>query len=99
MPKRVDVKALRSSMGMSTEDLAGRIGVHARTIERWESGKVAPSPLASSRLRELQHPDLPRRRSYEPSEMRAAMRSADDSADDFVRPAGGIVPSRRINNG
>lgn len=53
MPRRFDVKALRDVMGISQTDLADRLGVHQRTIQRWENAEVDPSPLAVRRLREL----------------------------------------------
>lgn len=57
MSRRVNVNALRTSMGLSIEQLAERLGVHARTVSRWENAHTDPSPLALKQLRELQAPD------------------------------------------
>lgn len=73
MPPRINTKALRASMGLSIDGLAEKIGVHGRTISRWENGHTDPSPLAVARLRELQQADAqgqpgsgsPRRRPFE----------------------------------
>lgn len=69
MPDRLNIKALRSSMGMDTETFGERLGVAGRTVRRWEAGAVKPSPLAMRQLRSLQKPtdnSSPRRRDYEP---------------------------------
>lgn len=53
----VNVRALRTSMGLSADDLASKVGVHRRTIRRWEARDYDPSPLAVSKLKELMQPD------------------------------------------
>jgi len=35
------------------EQLARNIGVSLNTVQRWESGKTRPSPLAAEKLQEL----------------------------------------------
>jgi putative transcriptional regulator len=40
------LKAVRSQLGMSQEDLAHAIGVSFATVNRWENGKTSPSRLA-----------------------------------------------------
>lgn len=48
---RVDVRGLRERMGLSREEMAGRLGVGLRTIERWEAGHADPSPMGMAALR------------------------------------------------
>jgi len=38
----MDVKTLRSTYGMTREDIASRLGVSYKTVERWETGEVKP---------------------------------------------------------
>ncbi|MCM1440039.1 MAG: helix-turn-helix domain-containing protein [Roseburia sp.] len=37
-----EIKEIRSQLGLSQEALAERLGVHARTIQNWESGGKIP---------------------------------------------------------
>lgn len=39
----MDVKELRSSLGLSQEQFAKKIGVSVRTVANWEAGKVIPA--------------------------------------------------------
>ena len=47
------IRAIRRQTGLTQEKLAARIGVTFPTINRWEHGRVRPSPLAVLRLKEL----------------------------------------------
>ena len=47
------IKELRSKMGLTQEQFAAKIGVTFSTINRWESGKSKPSPLAIKQIQEL----------------------------------------------
>lgn len=38
----LDIKELRERLGITQEELAKRLGVHARTIQNWESGTKIP---------------------------------------------------------
>ena len=38
----IDIKALRKQLGLTQEELAKRLGVHARTVQNWESGTLIP---------------------------------------------------------
>ena len=38
----LDIKELREKLGITQEELAKRLGVHARTIQNWESGSKIP---------------------------------------------------------
>ena len=49
------IKYYRISKGWSQEQFARQIGVSWNTVQRWESGKTVPSPLALNRLQELLH--------------------------------------------
>lgn len=53
MRSRMDIKALRDRLGASQEDLASELHVDVRTIRRWESGSVNPSPMAIAHLQQL----------------------------------------------
>lgn len=68
MSRRVNVLSLRTSLKLSQEDFARRLGVHTRTVQRWENAHYDPSPLASRKLHEMTQPDVPRRRPYESQE-------------------------------
>ena len=47
------LKTLRHKKSWSQEDLAREIYVSLATVQRWESGKVAPSRLAKKKLTQL----------------------------------------------
>lgn len=38
----LDIKEMREKLGITQEELAKRLGVHARTIQNWESGTKIP---------------------------------------------------------
>ena len=47
------VRKLREKMGLTQEQFAAEVGVTFATVNRWESGKAQPSPLARRRISEL----------------------------------------------
>lgn len=47
------IKELRSELGLTQEQFASKVGVTFSTVNRWESGKSKPSPLACQRLHGL----------------------------------------------
>ncbi len=47
------IKHCRASRGWAQEQLARSIGVSLNTVQRWESGKTSPSPLAMEKLQEI----------------------------------------------
>jgi len=47
------IKELRSRLGLTQEQFAAKIGVTFSTVNRWESNKSKPSPLALRRIEEL----------------------------------------------
>jgi DNA-binding transcriptional regulator YiaG len=47
------IRALRDRLGLSQEKLAAKLGVSFQTVNRWECGRVNPSPMAL-KLIELQ---------------------------------------------
>lgn len=77
---RVDVPALLERHGMSAQRLADHLGVHVRTVRRWNAREVDPSPLALKQLRDLD---------------RQQQQDADDSDSTAtrVRRATGLIPS------
>ena len=59
MPKIEDIelarkiRELRSKLGLTQEQFAAKVGVTFSTVNRWESGKSKPSPLAMRQIEEL----------------------------------------------
>lgn len=54
-PDPIDIKSLRSRLGLIQEDMAREVGVAVSTYVRWELGLHAPGGLAvRRRLIELQ---------------------------------------------
>ena len=49
----MDIKELREKLGMTQEQLAHKVGVSFKTVNRWERGKAKPSPLATKILNQL----------------------------------------------
>lgn len=47
------IRELRSRLGLTQEQFAAKVGVTFSTVNRWESGKSRPSPLALKRINEL----------------------------------------------
>ncbi len=47
------IKHCRIGKGLTQEQLARSLGVTLNTVQRWESGKTHPSPLAMEKLNEL----------------------------------------------
>ena len=47
------VRELRRMTGLTQEKFAARLGVTFPTINRWENGRVKPSPLAVQQIEEL----------------------------------------------
>ena len=47
------IRKLRSRLGLTQEKFAAKLGVTFPTINRWENGKVKPSPLALQKIIEL----------------------------------------------
>jgi DNA-binding transcriptional regulator YiaG len=50
-PRDVDVKALRTRLGISQEDFAGRYGLDVATVRNWEQGRTKPEGPAATLLR------------------------------------------------
>lgn len=51
--KVMEVKQLREKLGLTQEQLAHRLGVTVKTVNRWEMGRAKPSPLATKLLNQL----------------------------------------------
>ncbi|HUS89791.1 MAG TPA: helix-turn-helix transcriptional regulator [Desulfosporosinus sp.] len=47
------IRQCRDLKGWTQEQLARNISVSLNTVQRWESGKTRPSPLAMEKLQEL----------------------------------------------
>jgi non-specific serine/threonine protein kinase len=54
------VRALRTRLGLSQEQLAQRVGVCVMTVRRWEKGQSGMSAMARRRLDDLDTADTPR---------------------------------------
>ena len=50
----MDVKELRTRLGLTQLQLAVKIGVAIATVSRWENGSRQPSPMAMAKLRRLE---------------------------------------------
>ncbi|MFC2059580.1 multiprotein-bridging factor 1 family protein [Chloroflexota bacterium] len=54
MSKLVDkIRQCRDLKGWTQEQLARNVGVSLNTVQRWESGRTQPSPLAMEKLQEV----------------------------------------------
>ncbi|MGQ0665000.1 MAG: helix-turn-helix domain-containing protein [Pseudomonadota bacterium] len=42
VPERIDVRAIRTKLGMTQEEFAGRFGFSVNTLRHWEQGKRQP---------------------------------------------------------
>ncbi|MGP0058817.1 MAG: helix-turn-helix domain-containing protein [Beijerinckiaceae bacterium] len=42
VPERIDVKAIRTNLGMTQEEFAGRFGFSVNTLRHWEQGSRQP---------------------------------------------------------
>lgn len=42
IPEDVDVKAIRTRLGMTQEEFAGRFGFSINTLQHWEQGRRVP---------------------------------------------------------
>lgn len=51
--EHVNVRSLRTSMGMTIEQLARALGVSARTVSRWEAGRTVPHDVMVSRMEQM----------------------------------------------
>lgn len=47
------IRQLRSKLGLTQEQFAAKVGVTFSTVNRWESGKSKPSPLAMRQIEEM----------------------------------------------
>lgn len=54
-PRQVDVKALRSKVGMTQEQFASRFGFSTATLRHWERGDRAPHGPALVLLNVIKH--------------------------------------------
>ena len=45
----VELRAIRKGLGLTQTELAARVGVHLRSVQKWEAGERAISePVASA---------------------------------------------------
>lgn len=49
----MEIKQLRRELGLTQEQLAHKLGVTVKTVNRWEMGRAKPSPLALRQLTQL----------------------------------------------
>ena len=48
------IRKQRTTLGLTQEQFAAKVGVTYSTVNRWENNKAKPSPLALQRIKELQ---------------------------------------------
>ena len=48
------VKEARTTLGLTQEQFAAKIGVTVTTVNRWENGNGKPYPLAMRKLKKIQ---------------------------------------------
>jgi putative transcriptional regulator len=54
MPRLADkIRQCRTLKDWTQEQLARNVGVSLNTVQRWESGKTLPSPLAMEKLQKV----------------------------------------------
>ena len=59
IPPTVDVKAIRSSLGLSQASFSARFGLSLHTLRNWEQGKRTPDPAARAYLKVIEKaPDV-----------------------------------------
>jgi len=75
IPEDVDVRAIRTKLGMTQEEFAGRFGFSVNTLRHWEQGRRVPEgptrayllvaersePSAAARLQPKSPSERPRR--------------------------------------
>ncbi len=49
-PARIDVKRIRSKLGMTQDSFAGRFGISTATLRNWEQGRRRPEGPARALL-------------------------------------------------
>lgn len=52
-PFSEQVKAVRTALNLSQEELAHALGVSFVTVNRWENGKTSPSKLAQRQFKQF----------------------------------------------
>jgi DNA-binding transcriptional regulator YiaG len=52
-PFSAQVKAVRTALNLSQEELAHALGVSFATVNRWENGKTNPSKLAQRQFEQF----------------------------------------------
>jgi putative transcriptional regulator len=50
IPERIDVKAIRTNLGMTQDEFAGRFGFSVNTLRHWEQGSRQPEGAARAYL-------------------------------------------------
>jgi putative transcriptional regulator len=50
VPVRIDVRAIRTKLGMTQEEFAGQFGFSVNTLRHWEQGKRQPEGPARAYL-------------------------------------------------
>lgn len=49
----MDIKEIRTKLGLTQEELAQKLNVSFSTVNRWENGKTKPLPALLDRINEL----------------------------------------------
>ncbi|MSO76712.1 MAG: helix-turn-helix domain-containing protein [Alphaproteobacteria bacterium] len=54
VPKRIHVKAIRTNLGMTQDEFAGRFGFSVNTLRHWEQGSRQPEGPTRAYLRVIE---------------------------------------------
>jgi putative transcriptional regulator len=54
VPEKIDVRAIRASLGMTQEEFAGRFGFSVNTLRHWEQGSRQPEGPTRAYLRVIE---------------------------------------------
>jgi putative transcriptional regulator len=61
IPEHIDVKAIRTSLGLTQASFAASFGLSLYTLRNWEQGKRQPEPAARAYLKVIEKaPDIVR---------------------------------------
>lgn len=53
MRKKMEIREIRKKLGMTQEQFAHALGVTFGSVNRWESSKSKPSPMARQKIEEF----------------------------------------------
>jgi predicted ATPase/DNA-binding CsgD family transcriptional regulator/DNA-binding XRE family transcriptional regulator len=90
------LRALRSSLGLSQEQLARRLGVSFATVNRWESGRTRVSERALAALADLEASTAARRADVDSASTLPVARSAFVGREDELAELARLIAQSRL---